>query len=179
MSTADYAAASASHLTKGSIHRLAESVAKQLGYEPGDDLTALVKKLGGEVQYKDFWGGDQSDSGSTVISGEGSFIIYIARQTSYERDRFTIAHELGHYVLHYLWAKRKGKDVQAMRANRYGSDRTEWEANWFAAAFLMPEQPFQDYFSEVDGDITLIADKFGVSSTAARIRAQALGLLAP
>lgn len=178
MSTADYAAASASHLTKGSVHRLAESVAKQIGYEPGGDLTALVKKLGGEVRYKDFWGGEESDSGSTVISGEGNFVIYIAKQTSYERDRFTIAHELGHYVLHYLWANRNGGSVKAMKASRYGSDRTEWEANWFAAAFLMPEQPFIDFFNEVDGDITLIAERFGVSSTAARIRAQALGLIA-
>jgi hypothetical protein len=54
-----------------------------------------------------------------------------------DRDRFTLAHELGHLVLH----------------SRRDSAAAEWEANRFASAILMPAQSAAEVFGP---DATLI-----------------------
>lgn len=165
-----------SWLKKESVYELAEDVARQLDYRPGTDLRPIVEKLGGRLEYKDFWR-DPSDSGSMDVWGESNFCIYLSTDTSEIRDRFTIAHELGHYVVHFLWPRHhKGRDIEAMTAGRYGSDRIEWEANWFAAAFLMPEKEFRAKMDEFGGDLISVADYFAVSVSAAEVRAKALNL---
>ena len=172
----EYASPQPSNLNKESVYRLAENVAKQIGYRPRGDLHEIVAKLGGRVSYRDFW--SDSDSGSLVVESPNDFVIFIAENTSHERDQFTIAHELGHYVLHYLWPARDSEaPAGKMKANRYGSDRAEWEANWFAAAFLMPEEDFHRSFLTTRGDFVSLAEDFGVSVLAAKTRAKALGLI--
>jgi Zn-dependent peptidase ImmA (M78 family) len=64
-----------------------------------------------------------------------------------------------------------------MRALRYGTGREEWEANWFSAAFLMPEEEFRSAFNAHDGDLSEVASIFSVSIAAAKVRATAIGLL--
>ncbi len=67
--------------------------------------------------------------------------------------------------------------MAATRKIRQGDQvqqRAEWEANWFAAAFLMPEQAFRQYRA-ANGSIATAA-KFGVSQSAADVRASTLGL---
>ncbi len=95
-----------------------------------------------------------------------------------ERDRFTIAHELGHLFLHYPQFKASNPSIP-MKATRWvdASDpeqqRAEWEANWFAAAFLMPGGAFSACWRGVVRDA---ASRFAVSTQAAEIRAKDLGL---
>jgi hypothetical protein len=60
------------------------------------------------------------------------------------RIRFSMAHELGHVVLHpHLWKNIKTLEdairLQASHSKQY--DLYEWEANYFAAAILMPQGP--------------------------------------
>jgi Zn-dependent peptidase ImmA (M78 family) len=175
MQDLNFAHANPSGLSKDSVERLAESVANQLGYEPGGDIAEIVKKLGGSIDYKDFWD-ENTDSGSTEIRSEGNFTIYLSWDTSQTRDRFTMAHELGHYIVHYLWPNKQGANTGPVKAMRYGSDRAEWEANWFAAAFLMPKEKFRKEFANCGADLNVIASIFGVSVMAAKIRAESLGL---
>ncbi|ACI57130.1 protein of unknown function DUF955 [Rhizobium leguminosarum bv. trifolii WSM2304] len=170
-----YSSPSESGLSKASVDKLAASIAQQVGYEPGGDLGAIVKKLGGKIVVSD-WAESDATSGSIRIEKDGSFVVAVASHTGVERDRFTIAHELGHYVLHYLWPKQNGKPVTAVEARRYGSGRVEWEANWFAAAFLMPAEAFKAAWTELNGILGEVAGHFGVSTEAARIRAEYLGL---
>jgi Zn-dependent peptidase ImmA (M78 family) len=93
------------------------------------------------------------------------------------RDRFTIAHELGHYVLHYLYAKQVLKqNLTKVIAQRYGSGREETEANLFAACFLMPEDEYREQFGLLAGSHTDLSEKFGVSTRASRLRASNLNL---
>lgn len=175
MAGPQYASPQPSNLTKESVYKLAESVARQIGYRPRGNLHEIVAKLGGRVSYRDFW--SDNDSGSLIVESSNDFVIFVAKNTSLERDKFTIAHELGHYVLHYLWPARNSNEPQGkMKANRYGSDRAEWEANWFAAAFLMPEVEFRSAFYASGGDFVSLAEEFGVSVLAAKTRAKALGL---
>jgi predicted transcriptional regulator len=173
----DYARPRASGLSKAAVSKLGESVAKQLKFEPGGDIRDVVSRLGGRIEYQDFWELDQSTSGSIEIDGEGKFVIYLAKHTSQERDRFTIAHELGHYVVHFLWPRKQGEHIEKLAASRYGSGREEWEANWFAASFLMPVAPFAEAVERKEQDIGAVAEQFKVSYSAAEIRAKALGLI--
>jgi len=170
----NYLDASPSGLSKAQVHEVAESFASQFGYTPGGDLTKLVEKLGGTVQIKDTLLTDPERSGSLYVEAPDEFKIILPAHTGRSRDRFTIAHELGHYVLHYLWdPTRVG---QRMMALRRGSDRLEWEANWFAAAFLMPSKAFKQAY-KADANIAGLAARFDVSAQAAELRAKGLGLL--
>lgn len=95
--------------------------------------------------------------------------------TSSERDRFTIAHELGHYFLHFPLVRKKfpGASMVATRwVDETDTDqrRAEWEANWFAAAFLMPNDLFKADADLSSNDIQYLSLKYGVSMHAAQIR---------
>jgi Zn-dependent peptidase ImmA (M78 family) len=120
---------------------------------------------------------DSSDSGSIQVEADQSFVIRIANHTSKTRDRFTIAHELGHFLLHFMLPHVKGemKDC-GLKAARYGSGQTEFEANSFAAALLMPKAVFAEQFNILCGDLVDVADFFGVSVSAATVRAKQLNL---
>lgn len=162
-------------LSRKSIQDVAEQISTTVKYEGGEDLRSTVERMGGKIKVVDVWNEVDQGTGSLTVWEPGQFEITIPAHTNYLRDNFTIAHELGHYVVHYLLSEEEaGKLYQA---NRYGSGRSEWEANWFAAAFLMPEEKYRTVFSEYCGDLARIAQRFGVSVSAARVRAQALGLL--
>jgi hypothetical protein len=176
MPQADYIDPSPSNLSKSSVSALAEKVALDLGYTPGAELEPLVKKLGGDVVFQDFWDLDDSSSGSIKIESRGEFKIYLGLHTSPDRDRFTIGHEIGHYILHYLYPVSKGQQIGRMQAARYGSGRVEYEANWFAASFLMPSAGFTEAYLASCKDIFEVANLFRVSVSAASVRARVLKL---
>ncbi|MDA0573253.1 MULTISPECIES: ImmA/IrrE family metallo-endopeptidase [Burkholderia] len=158
------------------VAALAEHVSKQVNYKAGDDLKELVTRMGGRVAYVDFWGGAGSSSGSIEIKDK-TFEIRLALDTGMMRDRFTIAHELGHYVLHYLYPNQKqGKNITWLVAERNGSGQVEKEANWFAAAFLMPEAEYRDMHAKHGGDHFMLSSYFQVSVQASTVRAKVLGL---
>lgn len=173
-----YSLAVESRLSKPQVYTFAESIAKQLSFSVGDDIQELVRRMGGRVDVEDTLLTDPEHTGSLYVEEPARFRIVVPSHTSLERDRFTVAHELGHYMLHYLWAKKKNPAVpDRVVAYRRGSDRIEWEANWFAAAFLMPKEDFEAAFARYDGDTRRVADHFGVSTSAAEVRAKGLGLI--
>lgn len=176
MQKIEYGVPQQSGLTKDSVNMLAESVASQLKYKPGDALEPVVASLGGRIEYQDLWEMEASSSGSIQIQKHGDFVIYLASHTGPLRDRFTIAHELGHYVLHFLYPESRGRRIGPIQAQRYGTGPVEWEANWFAAGLLMPSESFKKVFKQSDGDLIEVAKKFGVSVQAADIRTKFLGL---
>ena len=164
------------NFSRAQVSSLAESVRHQVGFNAGDDLFKLVDKLGGHVTHVDFWGAQGGTSGSIEIK-DGRFEIRLPLDTGLMRDRFTIAHELGHYVLHYLYPiQKQGQTITWLTAERNGAGAVEMEANWFAAAFLMPEKEYKDEFDRLNGDQVLLAEHFLVSVRASKIRAKVLGL---
>lgn len=175
---ASYEPAQPSLLTKAAVHRIAESVAAQVKWKPGGDIKAIVSGLGGSVEIEDTLLSDPEHTGSLYVNGSRDFRILVPSHTSPERDRFTIAHEFGHFVLHYLWKKQQDVNYpDKVVAFRKGSKRIEWEANWFAAAFLMPSLDFKKVYEAKAGDLWQIANHFRVSTKAAEVRAKDLGLL--
>lgn len=75
-------------------------------------------------------------------------IFYHVNQTYTNRINFTLAHELGHYVLHRHAEAAMGMACQARDIGQPNQrDRIEYEANAFAANLLMPGS---DFCNEVD-----------------------------
>lgn len=149
--------------------------------QPGFSILEFVQSLGGEISYKSY-GINQKGNESIVIDGPGCFQIYLPSDTSPLRDRFTMAHELGHYLLHYPLVREKHGEDAGMKANRFVEksqkdlNRAEWEANWFAASLLMPRTPFEDMWRKYRS-AEVVGNVFEVTPHAARIRAQSLGLV--
>ena len=105
--------------------------------------------------------------------------IYINPADSPQRQRFTIAHEIGHIVLHKDTndVHHRMKDVEDKDLNIYSDNIQEIEANRFAAMLLMPELEFKKAWSRYSNFLDSIAEYFNVSKLAAGIRANNLGLL--
>ncbi|WP_449390824.1 ImmA/IrrE family metallo-endopeptidase [Eoetvoesiella caeni] len=167
---------SATNLTQAAISSLANTFAEEMAYRPGGDLRNVVEALGGQISYYETSSTDAA-SGSIFIEPE-SFEIRLPMDTGPLRDRFTIAHELGHLVLHYYYPQSLGKlgPHETMVATRFGQGRVESEANWFAASFLMPAADFTATLRDRNGSLSAVAQLFGVSVPAARVRAESLHL---
>jgi|SRR5579884_2591716 len=93
------------------------------------------------------------------------------------RFRFTIAHELGHWICHALEVANPLASYCRPVDLTEAADRSlEREANVFAAELLMPEAPVRDAWAEL-GDVDRIAGGFDVSPSAMRWRLFSFGLL--
>ncbi len=97
-------------------------------------------------------------------------IVVNSRQPS-TRQRFTVAHELGHY---YLRHKRSSF------AEPGGASRQERDAECFAANLLMPaawvRRYWRTYAANPENRVSLLADLFEVSRAALKVRLKELGL---
>jgi len=152
--------------TKRSIDDLAARAAAELGYQPGADLKPIIERLGGRIVV-----GTVPETGSTgyvEVDGEGKFVIALSPLPGEYRNRFTIAHELGHYILHSKIGEKP------LFATRQAGSRVEWEANWFAAAFLMPAEEFVKVWTESEGSVGRLINHFQVSGGAVEIRRDTL-----
>ncbi|WP_147282482.1 ImmA/IrrE family metallo-endopeptidase [Microvirga subterranea] len=161
------------------MHDFAEKSAERLGFRPGDPIEPLVAKLRGHINLRSPTFADDEVPESIRVAPDGTFQIFVSSMTSAERNRFTIAHELGHLLLHFPLIKRidEGAGMVATRwvdENDPNQKRAEWEANWFAAAFLMPATAFQQALA-TRGSLKSVANFFGVSARAAEVRLETLG----
>jgi len=112
-------------------------------YEAPVDVFKLAKLAGVSLEQADL-GNDIS--GMLIIHKGRGTIAYSASQGN-QRKRFTIAHELGHFILHNQDSADTvflDKDfIVKYRSNKAYSEielRQEQEANAFAASLLMPKE---------------------------------------
>jgi hypothetical protein len=152
------------NLAKPVVEKVAGQIANKLGYTPGCDLEKIVKDLGGVVKYEN-WGEEGRDGSLEVTPGQSPhFVIRLASFAGHLRNRFTIAHELGHYFLHSNVGQKE------ITVAREGSGRVEWEANWFAGAFLLPEVQFKADWEKYGHSIPRIVGVYQVSEAVVEIR---------
>lgn len=95
------------------------------------------------------------------------------------RNRFSIAHELGHFFLHkeyFIESCPSDTDEEWIQFMLQMDDMThhslEWQANAFASILLMPKQEFISSF-DTHVSFAELSRKFGVSETAVRKRIDA------
>lgn len=117
-------------------------------------------------------------SGMLLRHGNDFGIVYATHIRSEGFQRFSVAHELGHYFLpgHVDQVIQNG--IHVSRGGFVTNDPYELEADHFAAGLLMPEQPFR---KEIDrrepglSAIEAVADLCVASRTAAAIRYAEVG----
>ena len=94
------------------------------------------------------------------------------------RQRFTIAHELGHYVLGHLNGNHKKFRDPLKNFNVMGFDWEEVEANNYAANLLMPKDKIDFLiFTKGISDIEQMAALLRVSPAAMTYRLKNLGYI--
>jgi len=94
--------------------------------------------------------------------------IGVNAASSYTRKRFTIAHEIAHFLLHRNYIGDGVFDDTFYRSEHLSGSQ-ETEANRFAADILMPYRLLQGIAPRAQG-IDELAKRFGVSQQAMSIR---------
>jgi Zn-dependent peptidase ImmA (M78 family) len=131
----------------------------------------IAKLAGAEVAYNNF----NNEVSGVLIRRGGKSVIGVASEQSKERQRFTIAHELGHLLLH------EGEEVHVDKVFKVNFrspvssaavDVEEIEANAFAASLLMPigflRSDLRGVLFDIEDDeqVEVLAQKYGVSTQA-------------
>lgn len=125
---------------------------------PPVDVFGLALRLGVQVMQvpRPGWCGalDASSGNAHVWLDEGDALV---------RKRFTLAHELGHLMMHDL-------SLAYRDTARQVGNLKEIEANRFAADLLMPRWLVIPYYRAANGDVAKLAHLFQVSEAAMGIR---------
>ena len=134
------------------------------------DVVKIAEDLGVHVWEMEYMSPDVSGKlfRDMLNGGSSGFSIIVRKSDSAARKRFTIAHEIAHFVLHK--DKLDGGIVDdAMYRSGLGS-REETEANRLAADILMPYSLIQKLVRDGYKSAAELAAKLGVSKTAIGIR---------
>lgn len=127
-------------------------------------------------------------SGSIVKEKDDKFVIYVKSGQPQGRQRFTIAHEIGHFIEHGNELAVGQEMVSPITKKKLALHRPdsvvdvpeevrerEREADQFAADLLMPKDEFTRIWN-LAGSLQEVADYFGVSPMAANVRGVLLKL---
>jgi len=117
-------------------------------------------------------------AGCIVLSEMGTGLMLVNTNHPPRRQRFTLAHELGHWTLHE--GEITACETEVVRPGP--RSRTEGQADVFAAALLMPRKGCRDFFEKREVNLSTLEEfeaTFGVSRAAALSRLKALGLVSP
>lgn len=157
--------------------RDAELIAEKLARDEGLLLPVDVLSIASrrEILVEPKPASAKGVSGMLIRVGNGFAIAYATHIKSEGFQRFSIAHELGHYFLegHPEQVFRGGQLVHESHAGFASGDQVELEADHFAAGLLMPRHLFKaEAGRHTDGfaAIEKLADICGTSLTASAIR---------
>ena len=148
--------------------------------EPPIDVNTIIRRLGISISYDTPLHPDIVGQIQKIGSG---YRISVQPNDHPNRQRFTAAHELGHFLFHSDLLGKGVDDDRMYRSTNIGQfynsnvhPRHETEANNFAALTLMPEHLIQSRYRGTDGSARELAREFQVSPAAMRIRLDNLGL---
>ncbi|WPC24716.1 ImmA/IrrE family metallo-endopeptidase [Brachyspira hyodysenteriae] len=146
---------------------------------PIQNFYKLIENLGGTLEEVDLI------EDAHIEKDDNKFIIRVNKNNSELRNNFSIAHEIGHLILHMGYNPKEKKFDKDFEDNkiyyRYGNSREEYEANEFAGAFLMPESKFIEIVNENTNDkqlcsINKVSKYFNVSNQSVISRGKFLGI---
>jgi Zn-dependent peptidase ImmA (M78 family) len=147
----------------GSPERIAQLVRSLLNlpHGPIKDLTAAVEDAGVIVATHKF-GSTRTDAVSEWVPGHPPLVLMnVDESVGGDRYRWTLAHELGHLIMHKL-----------------PSESMEEEANRFASEFLLPEAEIKHHLRNVRiSNLALLKSIWKVSMGALLERAKHLGTI--
>lgn len=147
------------------------NIAKTVGFKVFEmnpterDLSGLI---GIDLEYEEEFGTDK--------------IIAVNLNDNYGHKRFTIAHEIAHYIFDFD-ERNQISYYDTYYTNEHSNTPQEKRANYFAACLLMPEEQFKNKYNEYFDENSLLettkklADDFKVSPEAIRRRLIELNLM--
>jgi len=163
-----------------------ESLGEKLdAYQPDVELVAALMFDLGVQQVPDLSVGEREYAGFLDVDAQ---LIVVEANHHIHRQRFSIAHEIGHFVLHYRDSSSPYRvftctsiDMETTRIpdgekERISHWRREVEANQFASVLLMPESSVTAMHRVTGGSILRMSNHFKVSPQAMEIRLTRLGL---
>lgn len=166
--------------TRSEVESRAKEVLTQHGlYSVPIDPVLLANQIGVAVYNAKF----SADTWAGLISKRNQTTqIFVEQSDPPYRKRFSIAHELGHHFLHLVedgeiidsradMFREKEPSGESMSTERI----REIQANWFAAALLMPEDLVRMEWRKTP-DMRRMAELFNVSEEAMGYRLDALDL---
>ena len=167
--------------------RKIEEAAYELLRECGFDLKApvdviqLAKTLGfavGNIKTKDDYEGIMliNENDSNILGSNSNRVIGVDADQDFNKKRFIIAHELGHYKMEY-----NGQPIFAHRDKHSDTKRCEEEERYdfFAACLLMPKEGFNAEYENIKdenlGDVVkVLSETFKVPKESTIRRLQEL-----
>jgi Zn-dependent peptidase ImmA (M78 family) len=139
----------------------------------------IAQNLGIEVKFE---AAEDNLSGALIRKPKGRVVIGVNSDHHANRQRFTIAHEIGHFILHKGMKLHVDEDFRINLRDGSVNDE-EIDANAFAAELLMPTEFIErdiQKLSRIDsGSVDTLARRYQVSSRAMEIRLTNLGLKTP
>ncbi len=164
---------------KRELESYADTVRKIYGQkgESTIDVVSMARNMGFKIFRSKF--PNPMLSGFVVVDDEykskfdSDHIIAVNESDNYGHQRFTIAHELYHYL------KDFDKTTQTTFYDAYRTDKAddvkEQKASYFAACLLMPKSDFTKAYEKLDGNdlydiVKKLSDLFGVSMKAVERR---------
>ncbi|MFN7599017.1 MAG: ImmA/IrrE family metallo-endopeptidase [Cereibacter sp.] len=137
-------------------------------------LGAIADRLGVKVLLSTLPRGTSGQIGKE----NGNFVIRINRHEAKHRQRFTLAHELAHYLLHRERIEADGEwsENVLLRAPNQPI-QIEYEANRLASDLVIPSHLLAQATADYTGPMTSeviedLARRFGVSTAAMEIKLQ-------
>jgi Zn-dependent peptidase ImmA (M78 family) len=169
-------------LNRSEVERKARDLIARTGLVIPFDVEAAAESLNLSVVQQDF----ESSVSAMLVVKDGHGVIGVNTNHHPNRRRFSVAHEIGHYLLH-----RDSASVFVDAAPVFFRDDTssagtaqqEVEANAFAAELLMPAATLRERLEQQsvdpydDAAVHRLARAFGVSTQALTIKLVRLGLI--
>lgn len=179
-------------LRRQQVEQLAAGLLADCGVtKPPVDVERVARQLGYQVVFQHF----RNDISGTVLQNDdGSLTIGINTFHPEVRQRFSIAHEIGHARLHTSDLKQRPFVDPPARVlfrdgtSSLGESPLEIQANQFAAGLLMPADFVKtvgqrlidrNQAISVEALVATLAKRFEVSEQAMRYRLVTFGVLEP
>ena len=149
----------------------ARELIQRFSLEPPVNVAKVAELLGYSVDYAPF---EETLSGMYIRERH---LIAVNQLHPRVRQRFTIAHEIGHAILH---TDDLFVDQVFYRDGHAAPEKQEVEANRFAAELLMPLDAVKQVIATHvhayhEALVATLAEKFGVSAQAFAVRLAELG----
>lgn len=136
------------------------------------DIDAIAQNMGARVRYAAYLeGGDDISGRFDIINGQA--ICSVRNTDSRTRQRFTLAHELGHFALNHGGGFRDN----SVSFGNSNYDPRETAANAFAAELIMPKVAVDHLIRNENIKLDELSTWFNVSREAMNYRLIKLGWL--
>lgn len=132
---------------------------------PPIPIIGLAQAMGVEVYYRH---GAPWDGMLSIAPDESAARIFVKKEASETRQRFTVAHELAHLVLHP--GQNVYRDTSYLSYENQMERQRETEANRYAAELLMPDWMVEFAFDRMGLSPARLARLFNVSPEAMNYR---------